>query len=244
VSSARVLSWLFVVYGAATVLAYLIPSAVGDAITRLEFAALPVVVLALSLTARRRRPLALVVAAVGLAGWLNVAPLASSFVSGMRTSASDASYWQPAVAFLRSHPTPSYRVEAVDTVGHWPALHLARAGIPLARGWFRQDDFPQNAVLYRRLTPASYVAWLRTVGVRYVVLADATLDYTAHDEAALLRSGEAGLPVVLRAPHLTIFELPRAQPIVTGPGRVMLVFRWTPERALDVVAGAPAPACP
>ena len=299
VERARVLSWLFVVYGAATVLAYLIPSAVGDAITRLEFAALPVVVLALSLTARRRRPLALVVAAVGLAGWLNVAPLASSFVSGIRTSASDASYWQPAVAFLRSHPTPSYRVEAVDTVGHWPALHLARAGIPLARGWFRQDDFPQNAVLYRRLTPASYVAWLRTVGVRYVVLADATLDYTAHDEAALLRSGEAGLPVVLRAPHLTIFELPRAQPIVTGPGRarvlsltesaallevahagtyrvairytpywrvsagcvraarggmtrltvprpgrVMLVFRWTPERALDVVAGAPASACP
>jgi hypothetical protein len=68
VERARVLSWLFVVYGAATVLAYLIPSAVGDAITRLEFVALPVVVLALSLTARRRRPLALVVAAVGLGG--------------------------------------------------------------------------------------------------------------------------------------------------------------------------------
>jgi hypothetical protein len=299
VERARVLSWLFVVYGAATVLAYLIPSAVGDAITRLEFAALPVVVLVLSLTAGRRRPRVLVVAAVGLAAWLNVPPLASSFVSGMRTSAADASYWQPAVDFLRSHPTPSYRVEAVDTVGHWPALHLARAGIPLARGWFRQDDFPQNAVLYRRLTPASYVKWLRAVGVRYVVLPDATLDYTAHDEAALLRSGQAGLPVVLRARHLTIFELPRAQPIVTGPGRarvlsltqsgalldvaragtyrvairytpywrvsagcvrearggmtsltvpragrVTLVFDWTPDRALDVVAGAGASDCP
>ena len=299
VERARVLLWLFVVYGAITVLAYLVPSAVGDSVTRLEFAALPVVVLALSLGTGRRRPRALVVAAVGLAVWLNVPPLASSFVAGVRTSASDASYWQPAVAFLRTHGTPSYRVEAVDTVGHWPALHLARAGIPLARGWFRQDDFPQNAVLYRRLTPASYAVWLRMMAVRYVVLPDARLDYTAHGEAALLRSGRAGLRVVLRARHLTIFEVPRARPMVIGPGRaqvvsltqtgavfdvlqagtyrvairytpywgvsggcarpardgmtrltvpragrVTLVFSWTPERALDVIAGTPASDCP
>jgi hypothetical protein len=299
VERARVLLWLFVFYAAATVLAYAVPSAVGDAITRLEFVALPVVVLVLSLSPWRRRPRALVVAAVGLAAWLNVVPLASSFVAGVRTSASSASYWQPAVAFLRAHEAPSYRVEAVDTVGHWPALHLARAGIPLARGWFRQDDFPQNAILYRRLGPATYLAWLRRMAVRYVVLPDASLDYTAHAEAALLRSGRAGLRVVLRARHLTIFEVPHARPIVTGPGRarvlsltqggalldvaragtyrvairytpywgvsqgcareardgmtrltvpragrVTLVFRWSPERALDVIAGAPASDCP
>jgi hypothetical protein len=228
-----------------------------------------------------------------------VPPLASSFVAGVRTPASDASYWHPAVAFLHAHGSPSYRVEAVDTVGHWPALHLARAGIPLARGWFRQDDFPQNAVLYRPLTPAPYLAWLRTMAVRYVVLADASVDYTAHDEAALLRSGRAGLPVVLRAAHLTIFAVPRPRAIVTGPGparvaslsqngalldvaragtyrvairytpywsvssgcvrrasdgmtrltapragRVGLAFSWTPERALDVIAGTPASDCP
>ena len=195
VERARVLLWLFVVYGAATVLAYLVPSAVGDAVTRLEFAVLPVVVLALSLTTRRRRPRALVATAVALAAWLNVAPLASSLVAGVRAAASNASYWAPAVAFLRAHRSPSYRVEAVDTVGHWPALHLARAGIPLARGWFRQDDFPQNAVLYRRLTPATYVAWLHAMAVRYVVLPDASLDYTAHREAALLRGGRSGLRV-------------------------------------------------
>ena len=136
----------------------------------------------------------------------------------MSTSAWSAAYWQPAVAFLRAHPSPAYRVEAVDTVGHWPALQLARAGIPLARGWFRQDDFPQNALLYKpTLTPAEYVGWLRRMAVRYVVLPDARLDYSSHGEAMLLRSGRAGLPVVLRAPHLTIYELPRARPIVTGP---------------------------
>jgi hypothetical protein len=298
VERARVLLWLFVFYGVATVVSYAVPSAVGDAITRLEFAALPVVVLALSLVAGRRRPRVLMVAAVGLAAWLNVVPLASSFVAGVRTSASDASYWRPAVTFLRAHQSPSYRVEAIDTVGHWPALHLARAGIPLARGWFRQDDFPQNALLYRPLTHASYIGWLRTMAVRYVVLPDASLDYTAKGEAALLRSGRAGLRVALRTRHLTIFEVPRPRPIVTGPGRarmvsltengavlavaragtyrvairytpywgvspgcareardgmtrvavpragrVSLVVRWTPERALDVVAGTPASDC-
>jgi hypothetical protein len=298
IERARVLLWFFVVYGTATVLAYLVPSAVGDAITRLEFVALPVVVLALSLSAGRRRPRALVVAAVALAAWLNLPPLASSFVAGMRTSASEASYWRPAVAFLRVRQTPNYRVEAVDTVGHWPALHLARAGIPLARGWFRQDDFPQNAVLYRRLSPASYVTWLHLMAVRYVVLPDASLDYTARGEAALLRGGRAGLRVVLRSRHLTIFEVPHPRPMVTGPaparvlsltqsgvlldvrragtysvavrytpywaasagcvraardhmtrltvlraGRVALAFDWSPERALDVIAGSPASEC-
>jgi hypothetical protein len=296
IERARVLLWLGIVYGTATVLDYMIPSAIGDAITRLALAALPVAALAASLSSGRRRPRMLVLAAVGLAAWLNVPPLASSFVAGLRTSASEASYWQPAVAFLRAHANPSYRVEAVDTVGHWPALRLAQAGIPLARGWFRQADFPQNAVLYRRLTTASYLAWLRRLAVRYVVLPDATLDYTAHDEAALLRTGQTGLRVVLRAPHLTIFEVPRARPMVTGQahvlsltesrallqvaraggysvamrytpywgvsegcvrpardgmtrltvpraGRVTLAFAWTPERALDAIAGDPASDC-
>jgi hypothetical protein len=235
VERARVLLWLFVFYGMATVVSYAVPSAVGEAITRLELAALPIVVLALSLVAGHRRPRVLVVAALGLGAWLNVVPLASSFVAGVRTSASDASYWHPAVTFLRAHQSPSYRVEAVDTVGHWPALHLARAGIPLARGWFRQDDFPQNALLYRPLTRASYVAWLHTMAVRYVVLPDASLDYTAQGEAALLRSGRAGLKVALRARHVTIFEVPNPQPIVTGPGRARMVSLTENGAVLDVV---------
>jgi hypothetical protein len=211
-----VLLALAVGYAIANVVAYVVPSAIGDAVTRLEFAALPVAVLALSLTPGRRHPRALAVAAIALAAWLNITPLASSFVAGIRTPASQASYWRPAVTFLRARESPSYRAEAVDTVGHWPAWHLGRAAIPLARGWFRQDDFPQNDVLYHRLTAASYLAWLRAMAVRFVVLPDATLDYSAHGEAALLRDGAAGLPVVMRSRHLTIFEVPRARPIVTG----------------------------
>ena len=38
--------------------------------------------------------------------------------------------------------SPGYRVEAVDTHGPLAGVYLASAKIPLARGWFRQDNFP------------------------------------------------------------------------------------------------------
>ena len=55
--------------------------------------------------------------------------------------------------------------------GHWGAVYLPGAGIPIARGWFRQDDFPQNAALYRPLGAKAYRRLAaRSLGVRYVVL--------------------------------------------------------------------------
>ena len=106
----------------------------------------------------------------------------------------------PRSRILHANLTPSYRVEAVDTAGHWPALYLARAGIPLARGWFRQDDFPQNEVLYDDLGPRAYLGWLRGLGVRYVVLTDAPTDYSARGEAALIRGGRTPLRPVFTEP--------------------------------------------
>ena len=88
----------------------------------------------------------------------------------------------------------------------------------MARGWFRQDDFPQNEILYDSLGPAQYLSWLRTLGVRYVVLSDAAPDYSSEREAALLRAGQTGLPVVMQAPHITIYEVPNPESMVSGPG--------------------------
>jgi hypothetical protein len=91
----------------------------------------------------------------------------------------------------------------------------------LARGWFRQDDFPFDALLYRTrpLTQAVYLRWLRGLGVSYVVLTRSPPDYSSRREARLVRSGHAGLRRVFSTRHLTIFAVPRPQPIITGPGR-------------------------
>src|SRR5205085_2821326 len=139
--------------------------------------------------------------ALALALSWNVTPLAWSYSRGTADPSASASYWRPVVRYLRRSLEPSYRVEAVDTTGHWAATYLARNGIPLARGWFRQDDFPQNRVLYGDLGRRSYESWLHRMAVAYVVLTDAPVDYSGRAEAALLRSGSARLRPVFRSAH-------------------------------------------
>jgi hypothetical protein len=229
VEHARSLRWVFVVYLFACLAAYLIPSALGENVARLRYAAVPVAVLALSL--RRWRPLPVCLGVFALAASWNVTPIAGQYIKGSSDPAAKAAYWTPAISFLRAHLTPAYRVEAVDTTGHWPAVYLAEAQIPLARGGFRQDDFPMNELLYDHLAPAAYLRWLRTLGVRYVVLTKAPVDYSARGEAALLRGGHPGLRPVFRTAQITIFEVSHPTPILTGPAPATVV-RLTASRVV------------
>jgi hypothetical protein len=227
VESARVLRFVFAVYLGTVVALYVIPSAIGENVARLRFAAIPLAVLVFSL--RRWRPLAVGIVVVGLAVSWNLAPLASSFVKNRSDVTAKATTWPAAIGFLRSHLTPSYRVEAVDTATHWAASYLATAGIPLARGWYRQADFPQNAVLYDdELGPKAYLSWLRSLGVRYVVLPHARLDYSARAEALIVQR----LRPVFRTAQLTIYAVPRPVRIVTGPGSPTLA--WLTESRIGV----------
>jgi hypothetical protein len=216
VERARVLSFIFGAYALACLGAYLVPSGLGENVARLRYAAVPLAVLTLSL--RRWRPLPWAIAAFALALSWNATPLAFSFVHTSSDPSSKATYWQPVVRYLDHHLLPAYRVEAVDTSGHWEAVYLAQAGIPIVRGWFRQDDFPQNELLYDPMKPGAYLAWLRRMGARYVVLTDAPLDYSSRYEAALLRSGRSGLRIVDRTPDAVIYAVPKPVPILTGPG--------------------------
>lgn len=221
VRRARILSWLFVAYLAASVLVFLIPSEVGANIVRLREAAIPVAVLALSL--RRWRPVPLSLAVLGLALAWSLPAHVRDVIRNSSDPTARAAYWRPAVRFLHSHLNPSYRVEVVDTTGHWAAVYLPRAGIPLVRGWFRQDDYPANSVLYDPMTPGDYRRWLHRLGVRYVVLTDAPPDYSSRREAALVAHGRAGLRRVFRTPSLSIYSVPNPAPIVTGPGQARVV---------------------
>jgi hypothetical protein len=221
VESARVLRFVFAVYLVAIVGAYVVPSALGENVVRMRYAAIPLIVLVFSL--RRWRPLPVGVAIVALAVAWNVSPLVASYLQGQADLTAAQSAWPAPIAYLRGHLRPGYRVEAVDTQAHWPAVYLADASIPIARGWFRQDDFPVNAVLYRKPGAAAYLAWLRSLGVAYVVLSDAPPDYSSRAEARIVRSGRAGLRPVFRTAEVTIYRVPRPRPIVTGPGRPALL---------------------
>jgi hypothetical protein len=172
-------------------------------------------------------------ALVLVASW-NLTPLAWSLDHSVNDPTSRAQFWADTVSQLRSRLTPDYRVEVVDTVGHWGAFYLARAGIPLARGWYRQDDFPQNSVLYGRLTPKAYLRWLHQTAVRFVVLTDGPADYSAQRESALLEAHPRLLRRVVRLHGTTILAVRHPTPLIHGPGPARVVSLGSTDARFDV----------
>ena len=215
VDRARPLTCIFVAYLIACSIAFALPSAVGENIARLRFMALPVAVLALSL--RHWHPRVPAMALLILAALWNLTPLGWTVDRSAGDGARTAAYWADTATFLRTRLTPNHRVEVVDTASHWASYYLARRQLLLARGWYRQDDFPQNAALYGDLTAPEYLHWLHRLAVLYVVLPDVELDYSAQAEAKLLRSAANPLRPVARLRHVTVFAVPNPRPIVAGP---------------------------
>jgi hypothetical protein len=201
---------IFGVYLVVCLGVYLVPSAIGENVVRMRFAAIPLTVLIFSL--RHWRPRILGVVVLAAAASFNVSPLAASFVNGVLDRTAHGTAWTGAIRFLHSSLGPAYRVEAVDTTTHSASLYLAAAQIPLARGWFRQDDFPGNSVLYGRLGERVYLRWLRGLGVEYVVLPRATPDYSSRGETRIVRR----LPLAYVDSDVSIYAVPRPQPIARG----------------------------
>jgi hypothetical protein len=201
----------------AALLAFVVPSPVGENVTRLRGVAFPLVLLAAVLA--RFRPAWLAVPLVAFALGYNLIPYVTVVRTDERVAA--AEFWAPAVEFLRARSRPGERLHVVATDGHWEAYRLPAAGFAITRGWYRQLDFPQNAVLYEDpLEPAAYRGWLRRLGVRYVLLPAAELGRKSEErEAALLRSGRSGLRPVGVLAGWRIYELPGARGILPG-GRV------------------------
>jgi len=236
---ARSLRMLFVAYLILNLVAFLFKSPVGSNATRL-FAVAGAPLLWLAANVSRQRSRAVVLPLLAATAALQVGPWIRDAYSAWGNPAASVAYWHPAVAYLDRQGDDQHRVEAVATWGHWEAYYLARAGFPLARGWFRQDDFPENRVLYRHhLTAAAYDRWLRLLGVRFVVLPDATLDYSSTAEARLLRSGRSGLALVSESRHLRVYELPDAAPIVSAPAGADAELIRLGSSAIEFSASAP-----
>ena len=221
-SRARVLAAFFVVWGAASVVAFAVPSPLGDNVTRLRAFVFPLMLLAALAVSFRPRWLA--VGALVFAFAYDLVPYGVWASKRTDERTASAEFWQPALRFLGTRASPDYRVSVVPTFDHWEAYWLPRAGLAFARGWYRQVDIADNSELYERpLTSPRYRAWLRRTAVRYVVLANTRLAPVGADrEAALLRTGDAGLKRVLSTARWTVYEVPRATPVLTGPAHARL----------------------
>ena len=210
----RSLRAVFLGYGLLGALAFALSSPLGGNAVRLMLL-MGVPLLLLPLAARGFRPRGIAIACLATAFMWQTLPAVAGWRTATESRAQDETFWYPVIAWLDEHPDTDHRVQVVATADNWEAFYLAKRGVPLARGWFRQDDFPANAVLYGKLNARSYDTWLRRTGVRWVFLPDDPLDYSATNEATLLRSGYSGLRKVATIGGWTVFELPDPTPIAT-----------------------------
>jgi hypothetical protein len=216
----------------AAVVAFVVPSPIGENVTRLRGIVLPLALLAAAIASYRPRWLT----GIALAGALafTLVPYVGGAAHRTDTRSSSASFWQPALDVLAARWSPDYRVEVVPTGDHWESYYVPRAGFPLARGWYRQLDIASNPLFYEApLEPAEYRAWLESLGIRYVLLPHTQLGRIGEErEADLLSSGRSGLLEIARAGDVTVYELPDPRPILTGPARARITAM-----AHDRVAG-------
>lgn len=249
-----------VIYALATVVVYVIPSPIGSNIARLgTLLAAPMA--ALLWSGSHRRLLAVAALPLLYMGW--AAPVRDVMSASNDISASTG-YYQPVLRFLGRHtasvpPSPPFRTEIPFTHFHWEAWVVA-SHFPLARGWERQLDIAEDPLFYRgHLTAAEYDRWLHDNAIRFVAASDAPLDYSAHQEMALIKRGLPYLHLVMRSSHWRVYAVARATPIATGaatlthlgpdwltlrarrPGAVMLHVRFTPYWALASGSGCVAP---
>ena len=219
----HLIMWLLIVWAVGALLLYAIPTPVGDNLARLRYLVFPILVVAAGV--QRWRPRLLVVLALVGSFAYGALPDLYDAVTRSDSRPTQSVFWQPAVAFLRTHQTPDYRVEVVQTAGRWEAFWIPKAGYALVRGWYRQVDLADNPVLYQKaITPLEYRAWLRSRAVRYVLLPHTKLDTEgAKAEATLLRSGTSGLKIVAERGAWTVYELPDPTPLMTGPGTAKIL---------------------
>src|SRR5215216_5680481 len=233
------LASFFLVWGSASVIMFEVATPIGENLTRLRSLVFPLMLLTGFVA--RFSPRWLAALALSAAFAYNVAPYAAPLIERTDLRPAHSAFWAPALEYLGERSAPGYRVEVVPTFDHWEAYWLPRAGIPLARGWYRQIDIARNELFYERaLVPAAYRAWLREMGVRFVVLPQTRLGQKGEErEAMLLRSGRSGLTPVFSDANVTIYELGSAQPILTGPGSPS-VTRFDHSRVEGVLGAAGA----
>lgn len=223
----RELVAFFALWALACLVAFFVPSAFGANLLRLRAMVFPLFLLPAARAWAGEHPalrlLALPVLALGFV--YSVAPQVMALATlATRREEATAAFWAPVVAQLERRASPGERVEVVPTRRHWEAYWLPRAGLAVARGWNRQLDMVANAPVYARdLDARRYRSWLAARAVGQVVLVHTDLDaFGARREADLVRDPATGLRLVWRSRDASVYEVPAATPVLSGPGPARL----------------------
>jgi hypothetical protein len=202
-------------YAVVAIVAFVVPNPMGSNLERLGMYAAGPLLLAV-VPVRRWILIALVPPLL----WWQWSPAFDAMVHAGDDPATTEEYYAPLRQFLHSVGAETERVEIVATKRHWEAAYVA-ADLPLARGWERQLDRRYNELFYEPgLRAAEYHEWLVHAGVRWVALPDAELDWSAFDEAALLRREQWFLRPAFRSDHWHVWEVVDSPGLVDGPAEL------------------------
>ncbi|KPC84157.1 MULTISPECIES: MFS transporter [Streptomyces] len=208
------------VYGAGTLLTYVVDSQIGSNVSRMAMLFAGVVLLAaLPYTApRTRRWYALIVVFAGLNFWIGF-----KGVDDIVRTAPTASWTRelaPLVNQLQKAGADRGRVEVVPASSHREASALAPY-VNLARGWNRQADMKRNPLFYDdTLDPVNYRQWLDRWAVHYVVLPTGKPDSGGEQEAALVEKGQPYLKRVWSDANWKLFRVLDPVPLADPPATV------------------------
>jgi hypothetical protein len=205
-------------------LAWLVPNPVGGNVTRLGSLFAGPVLAAVVMTRPVKAPRAAVLAALALAlGWQVVTPIPDT-VQSLGDPSTAKAYYAPLDEWLSDHGAERERLEVPYTFNHWETAYLAPK-FALARGWLRQTDVSRNRLFYDGdLTSDRYRDWLHENGVRWVALPDSRLDYSAQNEATIVRGEPPYLRLRGTTDHWRIYSVRNAGPMLQvgagGRGRI------------------------
>jgi hypothetical protein len=216
------------VYAAAVAIVWVVPTPIGTNVARMSllFGGVALVAAAsgrwwTSTVAQRfGRPagrLLLAAAIVTATGWQVF--IAGQDIRGSASAATLGGHVQALVAELDARGADLGRVEVVPSTSHREASALAPY-VNLARGWNRQADVARNPMFYRTehpFTAHQYERWLRSWGVRFVVLPASTADYASRREAHLVRAGLPFLRQVWSDRIWTLYEVARPAAMAAAP---------------------------
>jgi hypothetical protein len=249
----RLLRYGVAAYGAALAAAFLIQTPMGGNATRMGSLLLGPV-LAFGLWRRQKFALVLLIPVLIYWQW---SPVVRDMEEVSAQPSVSAGYYAPLIDFLRGRPhRDAHRVEVLPEAHHWESAYVPR-GIYIARGWERQLDRKLNPLFYQStpLTALQYRGWLDDLGVGYVAVPRAPLDYAALGEKRLIQRGPPSyLEKVFESQNWTVYAVRNPSPLAIGgqmvkltpqgfvvdanaPGTVLVRVHWTPYWSIEQGSG-------